>query len=87
MVYVADQDRAGTFELFSVPVGGGLVTRLNQPMIGGGDVVDFRISPASSHVLFRADAETDEPTTVDAVKTDPAAADPFDNDEDTGVYA
>lgn len=43
-------------ELYSVPIGGGTITKLNGPLTSGGDVVEFAISADSSHVVYRANA-------------------------------
>jgi Tol biopolymer transport system component len=46
---------ADTFELFSVPLTGGPVTKLNGPIIPeSGDVLEFQISPNSSRVVYLA---------------------------------
>ena len=38
VVYVADQDVDGMLELYSVPLAGGTVVKLNAPLIPAGDV-------------------------------------------------
>ncbi len=59
VVYLADQDTADHFELYSVPVGGGPRVKLNGPTIVlGGSVVDFQISLDDGRVVFRGDIET-----------------------------
>jgi Tol biopolymer transport system component len=45
--------RQGTRELYSAPRGGGAFVRLDVPPAGGGDVLDFWISPDSARVLYR----------------------------------
>jgi Tol biopolymer transport system component len=67
VVYVADQDADEVFEIYSVPIEGGPVVKLNPPLVAGGDVrgadeavVPFRISPDSSRVVYLADLEADE---------------------------
>ncbi|MCP3979759.1 MAG: hypothetical protein GY716_10595 [bacterium] len=60
VVYMADQDTAGTIELYSVPAGGGSVMKLNGPLVVGGNVVDFVVSPDSRSVVYRADQDSDE---------------------------
>lgn len=61
-VYLADQLVDSAFELFSAPSTGGEATRLNAPMVVGGDVLQSSvfISANSSRVVYRADADTDE---------------------------
>ena len=61
VVYVADQNAGGVFELFSVPIGGGTPTRLNGPLVAGGDVqFGFVVSPDSSRVVYQADEDVDD---------------------------
>lgn len=46
---------AGKYELFSVPLSGGPVTKLNGPIIpASGNVWEFEISPGSSRVVYLA---------------------------------
>ena len=45
-------------ELYSVPVGGGAITKLNGTLTTGGDVTEIGISPDSSTVVYRANQET-----------------------------
>ncbi|MEL6268897.1 MAG: hypothetical protein AAFR22_03730 [Chloroflexota bacterium] len=53
VVYSADQDTANTFELYSVPIGGGQSTKLNAPFVGTQMVVSaFNISDDSSTVIY-----------------------------------
>ncbi|NUM46897.1 MAG: PD40 domain-containing protein, partial [Anaerolineales bacterium] len=66
VVYVADQDTDEVLELYSVPIIGGMVTKLNDPLIAGGDISRasssaywFDISPDSQHVVYSADQEID----------------------------
>ena len=61
VVYLADQDTDGVFELFSVPVGGGPTTKLNGALVSGGSVgINFRISPNSGRVIYIADQEEND---------------------------
>ncbi len=61
VIYRADQQSTGVFELYSVSAAGGTPTKLNGPMVTGGDVVaDFKISPDGEHVIYRADQALDE---------------------------
>ena len=59
VVYRADQDTDGIIELYSVPIGGGTVTKLNPPLVNGGNVDSnlFQISPDSSTVVYNADQD------------------------------
>jgi hypothetical protein len=59
VVYLADQQTDGVYELFSVPILGGAVTRLNDLLVAGGDVTSFKISDDSEWVVYVADQEID----------------------------
>ncbi len=68
VVYIADQETDEAFELWSVAINGGPVSKLNPPMAGGkGDIRGpsrdminpFRISPDSRRVVYIADQESD----------------------------
>ena len=60
VVYLADQNTNGVNELFSVPIDGGTITRLNDPLPTNGDVGLFgiKLSPDGSRVVYSADQET-----------------------------
>jgi Tol biopolymer transport system component len=62
--YRADQDADELFELFSVPILGGMVVQLNPALVAGGDVVassgTTQFSPDGSRVLYVADQDVDE---------------------------
>lgn len=59
VVYRASQDTVGVNELYSVSVDGGISTKLNPPLIQGGDVnPGFVISNDGQHVVYLADQET-----------------------------
>src|SRR5688572_12524893 len=67
VAYVADQDTAGTYELYSVATSGGVPVKLNGALTTGGDVgaaggvlTDPRISRDSTRVVYTADQDTDE---------------------------
>ena len=58
VLYHADQERDGVFELFSVPSIGGVPVKLNGPMVEGGDVEDGAVfSPDGGLVLYRANQD------------------------------
>ena len=59
VVYRADQDTFDEHEVYSVPIGGGTVTKLNEPLVTDGDVFNSLISPDSSTVVYVADQDTD----------------------------
>ena len=57
VVYAVDQDTTSKTELFSVPIDGGVVTKLNLNLASDRDVIAFRISPTGDRVIYSADAE------------------------------
>jgi Tol biopolymer transport system component len=60
VLYVADQDTNGVYELYIVPSEGGTPVKLNGQLVTGGDVEaeSIQFSPDSSRVLYRADQDT-----------------------------
>ena len=59
VIYLADQDTSGVQQLYSVPLGGGVVAKLNGTLVSGGQVEDvFLISPNSQRVVYVADQDT-----------------------------
>jgi Tol biopolymer transport system component len=57
--YLAIQETAGVFELFSAPIAGGTPVKLNAPLVSGGNVDQYQISPDSAWAVYRADQQTD----------------------------
>ncbi|MEQ1893150.1 MAG: hypothetical protein ABL998_11440 [Planctomycetota bacterium] len=67
VVYLADQEVDERHELYSVPLAGGAVVKLNGPLVAGGDVAEagfaghlFDLSPNGARVVYLADQEVDE---------------------------
>jgi dipeptidyl aminopeptidase/acylaminoacyl peptidase len=60
IVYVADVDGVGQFDIFSVNVLNQAVADLNDGLIPGGDVISYEVSPDGLRVVFLADKNTDE---------------------------
>lgn len=61
VVYPAEQETDGLVELYWVTFSNpGTSTKLNGPLITGGDVSSFEILPNSSGVVYVADQDTDE---------------------------
>ena len=60
VVYRADQDADNVSELYSVPIGGGAVTKLNGALVIYGDVQSVHIIPNGSTMVSRADQDTDQ---------------------------
>ncbi|MEO7794485.1 MAG: hypothetical protein ABIV06_06900, partial [Thermoanaerobaculia bacterium] len=58
VVYLVDQDTVGQLELYSVPIGGGVATKLNPALAPNRDVIRFQISTTSDRVYYTADALT-----------------------------
>jgi len=60
VIYIAEQDTDLVREIYSVPIEGGVVTKLNGSMVNGGDIVGsdaFLLSSDSSRVVYRADQD------------------------------
>lgn len=60
VVYLADPATDGAFEVFSVPIGGGLSRPLSPRAVVGGSVRHFIVSPDSRRVAFLGDLDSDE---------------------------
>lgn len=61
LLYRADQDTDEVYELYAVPATGGGATKVNDPLVTGGDVdFDFAWSPDGSRVAYVADQDTDD---------------------------
>jgi len=62
VIYRADQAADDVKELYTVPITGpadeGI--KLNGTLVAGGDVTSFQISSDGSHVVYRADQDTDD---------------------------
>ena len=58
VVYLADQEIVGRFELYRVAITGGATLKLNGVLASGGKVQEFRISPDSGSVVYQADQDT-----------------------------
>jgi Tol biopolymer transport system component len=72
ILYRADQDEAGTTELYIVDVDHpGVATRVNPALVDGGDVVAaFEFSPDGSTIVYIADQDVDEVMELFAVSLD-----------------
>ena len=67
VLYLADQDSDNVDEIYIVPSGGGVPTKVNAPLVVGGDVTSSSLqfsnpqfSPDGSRVVYRADQDMDE---------------------------
>jgi hypothetical protein len=56
VVYLADQDTVGVFELYLATSG----TKLNSPLVAGGSVTRFALTPDASAVIYIADQEQND---------------------------
>jgi hypothetical protein len=74
VVYVADQQTDEVQELYSVPIAGGVVTKLNGALVAGGDVGIFQIAANSQRVVYRADQQADDVVELYSVPTAGGAA-------------
>jgi Tol biopolymer transport system component len=84
VVYLADQDIDGVRELYSVPVAGGIVTKLNGPLVAGGDVESFQITPDGRRVVYRADQDTDGVVELHSARIDGGPATKLSGAESSG---
>jgi Tol biopolymer transport system component len=78
VLYRSDQETDGVLELYSVPIAGPASSgvKLNGPLVAGGDVEVFAISPDSVWAVYAADQELDGwPMGYRAPLAGPAGAD------------
>lgn len=60
-IFIADTDTDGVDELYITELANpGVATKLNGPLVAGGQVTDFQIRPLGDCLLYRADQEIDE---------------------------
>ncbi|MEZ6063409.1 MAG: dockerin type I domain-containing protein [Planctomycetaceae bacterium] len=59
VIYFADQDTVFQNEVYSVPLSGGALVKLNAVLPTGGFISEAQISPDSTRVVYRGDATTD----------------------------
>jgi len=70
VVYRADADTPGVFELYSVPLAGGPATRLHPALAAPRRIQHFQLSPDASRVVYRGDVDQ---TGVDELYSVPLA--------------
>jgi hypothetical protein len=72
VVYRADQQTEGRFELYSTPLTGpaGDGVKINGGLVTYGDVWAFQINPDSKRVVYRADQETNDDDEIYSVSLD-----------------
>ncbi|MCX7016706.1 MAG: hypothetical protein NTW86_29810, partial [Candidatus Sumerlaeota bacterium] len=61
VAYVGTQDTADVLEVYTVPVAGGEIVKLNPPLVANGDVNQdvLAFSPDGGHVVYYADQQVD----------------------------
>src|SRR5262249_46870778 len=78
-VYLADQDEDEVFELFSTRISGqgrvlpADVVALSGPLVAGGDVLSFFVTPDARSAVFLADKLVDGPAEIFRVPLDGSA--------------
>jgi len=58
--FMADKDTDEQVELYKYPIATGLVSKLSDTLVAGGDVTSFAISPNRLFVAYVADQDTDD---------------------------
>jgi len=70
VVFTADKDTEGVTELYSVPIAGGMATKISGELVAGGDVNNLTISADSKWVAFIGDKSTNNVSELYAVALD-----------------
>ncbi len=73
VVFMADKDIRRTVELYASFDDGTDIVKLSGPMVSGGNVVDFEVSPNGIWVAYVADQSTDEKFELYVVPIDKAS--------------
>ena len=58
--YSGDAEVDGRYELFKAPIAGGPSIRLDAPLVPGGYVGTFLVTPDGQRAVYSADQETDD---------------------------
>jgi Tol biopolymer transport system component len=70
VIYLADQETDGVFELYRVPVKGGTSIKLNGSLVTGGEVMSGFVETSDGlWVVYRADLAIDESVELYSVRT------------------
>jgi Tol biopolymer transport system component len=59
VVFSADGETNNVHEIFSVPIGGGTVIKLNDTLPSGGAIFEFQITADSSRVVYRGEQKVE----------------------------
>ncbi len=70
VVFTADKDLDNRTDLYLAMLDGSAVYRLNDPLVPGGQVHEFKISPDRRYVAYRADQDSDNVTELYVAHTD-----------------
>ena len=68
VVFTADKDQQKTEELYSASLDGSEIIKLSGPLVPGGLVLDFQVSPDGTYVAYLADQVLDETYELYVVK-------------------
>ncbi|HEX9921956.1 MAG TPA: hypothetical protein VGD99_04790 [Anaerolineae bacterium] len=60
VVFRADIEVDGRYELYSVPITGTMPLKLNPPLVAGGGVYSFEITPDSQYIIYTAKQKAGE---------------------------
>lgn len=74
-VFIADKDLDGVEELYAAFDDGTDIVKLSNPLVAGGDVAAFRVSPDGFYAAYVADQDTDGVFELFAVVIDKTAGD------------
>jgi Tol biopolymer transport system component len=74
VVFRHNRDNREVDELYSVPIQGGSVTKLNGPLVTGGDVLSLSTDPVAPNVVYVADQDVDETAELYRVPIEGGAA-------------
>lgn len=57
IAFISDLDVAGVMELYRFSVGDGITSKINAPLVPGGEVTFFRVSPDGQKIAYIAEQE------------------------------
>ena len=77
MIFTADEITDEMDEIFVTPTIGGVIAKINGPLVSGGNVNHTLPSPDGKQVVYTADAEIDEKNELYMVEDVDLVFDPF----------